>query len=196
MPTNDNTATGKEVNSFTAEDYQRYLLQKVVLDELFKIHKDYGRQIEKSFEPGDKRSIKNAQGVALGSLSKSMPSKKAVCADASILAAMAEEKGMELIDTLPSDPNRLQDAVNYLFEHAPELLDIHVSKEDEKELAAAVLEQWQITGELPTGWDVVDASAPSFRVSKGRSDAAKAATEHLLGQTTELLQLDRGQGEK
>ena len=68
-----------------------------------------------------------------------------------------------------------------------------MSREDEKELAEQVLSQWQITGQLPTGWEIVEASKPRFSVTPGRSKEAKAAIAYLTDQAGTILELEAGE---
>lgn len=192
MPTQDNTPNTPD--TISAQDYERVLLQAAVLKQLYARHSELKDQIQAQLTPGDKHAVKNAQGLALGSVSMSSPNKKAVCNDNAVLLGMAEDKGLEIIDALPqpTDP-RYQEIVDFLYETRPDLLDSSVSREDEKELAEQVLSQWQITGQLPAGWEIVEASKPRFSVTPGRSKEAKAAIAYLTDQAGTILELEAGE---
>ena len=115
------------------------------------IHKEFKDSICGEMEPGDKRTVKKAQGLELGSESKSAPGMKAVCTDSAVILAMVEEQGREIVDGLPvpSDP-RHEEIVRLLMEIGRrDLLESAVVKEDADAIAAKVLEGWQLTGDLP-----------------------------------------------
>lgn len=184
MPHNQNTPTPTN----TPEALQRLIIEAAVLKRLYAAHADYKQQVAKHFTPGDKRAVKNPQGLNIGSVSMSAPNKLAVCEDRQILLAEAKERGMEIIDALPAtDSEAGQEAIAVLLEHAPHLLASDVSKEDREEIAGTVLEHWQITGAIPTGWTIEDASAPRFSITPGRSKPAQAAIEHLVGEIETIL---------
>ncbi|OFP17185.1 hypothetical protein HMPREF2998_03060 [Corynebacterium sp. HMSC065A05] len=191
MHTQDNTPNTPD--TITVKDYERVLLQAAVLKQLYARHAELKDMIQAQLTPGDKRAVKNAQGLTLGSVSMSAPNKKAVCNDPAVLLGMAQDKGLEIIDALPqpADP-RYQEIVDFLYETRPDLLDSGVSRDDEKELAEQVLSQWQITGQLPAGWEVVEASKPRFSVTPGRSKGAKAAIAYLTDQAGTILELEQG----
>lgn len=166
----------------------RLVVEAAVMKQMQDAHKAFKSDVAKTLSPGESMKVKNDQGLDIGSVSMSAPNMKAVCGDKSILLADADQRGMELIDALPSPgSDKYQRAVDYLFENAPELLETHISSDDENQLAQEVLENWQITGELPTGWKIVQASAPSIRVTPGRTAPAKAAINHLVGKMNEIL---------
>lgn len=193
MPAQNNTAE-VQTSSSGLTDWERLILQSAALKKLNAIHKEFREDMTKALTPGDKRAVKNAQGLELGSVTLTAPSKKAVCDDNAALLAMADEKGMEIVDSLPpaGDP-RAQEIVNLLFEMGrTDLLDSFVPKEDADALAAEVLENWQITGELPLGWEIKDASQPSVRITPGRSKAAKAAIKIMLDGAGDALALNPG----
>ena len=189
ISTNDD-ANQTPTNELSIE--YRLALQKHVLDRLFAEHKELLESYKKQFAPGDKKTAQNPQGVNLASFSMSAPKKVAVCTDPAILAAMAEEKNMELVDVLPRDADRLQELLNHVYETRPDLLDVSISKDDEKELSEKVFKDWLVTGELPAGWEIKEASSPSFRVTKARSEQAKAVIDHLFGQAADILEINPG----
>lgn len=171
--------------------YLRLTLEAAALKHLIARHEDLKTTIGKTFNPGDKRTIKNAQGVTLATVSKTEPNKKAVCNDTNILLAMANDRGLEIVDSLPApDSDKGRQILELLEEHAPHLLDSAVTEADQKILAAEVLKKWQITGELPTGWEIKQASNPRFGVSLGRTSTAQAATAHMLTQIDDVLALE------
>lgn len=178
-------------------DHERLmvLLESVVIDTLYARHKERKNALAEQFEAGEKHDVKNAQGLKLGTVSKSSPNKKAVPTDESILIGAAAERGMELIDHLPREgTEEYVKAIDVLAEHAPELLPTPtVSKADVEEIAKGVLEQWQITGVEPIGWEIRDASAPRFSVTKPRGNGAKtakAAIAHIVGEVENILALE------
>lgn len=188
-------STNDDANQAQASELSieyRLALQKHVLDRLFAEHKELLEDYKQQFKPGDKKTAQNPQGVQLASFSMSAPKKVAVCTDSSVLAAMAEEENMELVDVLPRDADRLQELLNHVYETRPDLLDISISKEDEKELSEKVFKTWLVTGELPAGWEIKEASSPSFRVTKARNDQAKAVIDHLFGQAADILEINPG----
>lgn len=186
MPTQDNTPDRVKANGLDLA--QRVVLQSAVLGKLYAIHKEERRELEKQLAPGDKRTVKNNQGVKLGSASMSQPNKKAVCTDHSVLMAMAEDHGLEVIDALPepSDP-RYQEIVDLLFGVRNDLLESSISREDKEHLADHVLKEWQITGHLPAGWEIKDSSAPRMTINKDGNDVAKAAIEHMITRASNSL---------
>ena len=184
MTHNQNTPTPANI----PDALQRLIIEAAVLKRLYAAHADFKAEVAKDFTPGDRRAVKNQQGLALGSVSMSAPNKKAVCDDQQIILAEAQERGMEIIDALPAtDTEAGQEAIAVLLEHAPHLLASDVSKEDREEIADTVLEHWQITGTIPTGWTIEDASTPRFSITPGRSKAAQAAIEHLVGEIDTIL---------
>ncbi|APT92914.1 hypothetical protein CPHO_08480 [Corynebacterium phocae] len=174
---------------------EKVLLQAAVLKKLYAIHQDHKDAFTRQLEPGDKRTIKNAQGLALGSISKSVPNKKAVCEDPAVLMAMAMEQGVEILDGLPTEgDDRYIEIVDFLIKHQREdLLVPEISPADHKEIADGVLEKWQITGELPAGWKIKEASAPRVTVSPGRTKPVKAAIDHLVKKAGTVLELESGE---
>ena len=185
MQPNDNTPEHANAKYDLA---QRVILQAAILGKLYEVHKAEKKQLEKELQPGDKRTVTNEQGVKLGTASMSQPNKKAVCSDRATLLAMADEDGAEIIDALPpeGDP-RHQEIIDLLFEIRPDLLDSGVSKADEKHLADKVLEKWQITGELPAGWEITDASTARMTIRKGSDKVAKASIEHMITAASDSL---------
>lgn len=166
----------------------RLILEQAIMGNLKKENEAFKSQVSKAFKPGESSKVKNAQGLDIGSVSKSAPNKKAVCNDQSIVLAMAIDKGYDIHDALPvPGSDKAAELVDYLFENAPQFLESSISAPDLKEMSDEVLENHMIKGELPAGWEIVEASSPSFRVTPGRSAAAKAAIEHLLTQVEGLL---------
>ncbi|MDK8898169.1 hypothetical protein QP999_09500 [Corynebacterium sp. MSK004] len=194
MHTHDNTTT-PALETAERDPYEKVLLQAVVLRKLNGIHKEFKDSITRDMEPGDKRTVKNAQGLELGSVSKSAPGMKAVCTDSAVLLAMAEEQGREIVDGLPapSDP-RHEEIIRLLMELGrTDLLESAVVKEDADEIAAKVLEDWQISGQLPTGWEIKEASSPRVAINSKRSNAARAAIDHLVKEAGTVLALEAGE---
>lgn len=184
--------------AYTAEDrakdlrsegsLKRLLIEAAVLKKMQDAHKLYKSDVQKTLSTGESIKVKNDQGLELGSVSMTSPSMKAVCSDKSILLATADERGMELVDSLPAPgSDKYQQVVDYLYENAPELLETNVTRDDADQLGKEVLENWQITGELPAGWKTVEASTASIRVTPGRSAPAKAAIDHLVGKMNDIL---------
>lgn len=186
MPTQDNTPDHAKANGLNLA--QRVVLQSAVLGKLYEMHKEEKRELEKRLAPGDKRTVTNNQGVKLGTASMSQPNKKAVCTDHSVLLAMADDHGLEIIDALPApDDPRYQEIINLLFEIRPDLLDSSISREDEKHLADHVLKEWQIKGDLAPGWEIKDSSAPRMTIRKGTDEVAKSAIEHMITSASKSL---------
>lgn len=194
MHTHDNTTT-PALETAERDPYEKVLLQAVVLRKLNGIHKEFKDSITRDMEPGDRRTVKNAQGLELGSVSKSAPGMKAVCTDGAVLLAMADEQGREIVDGLPSpsDP-RHEEIIRLLMELGrTDLLESAVVKEDADEIAAKVLEDWQISGQLPTGWEIKEASSPRVAINSKRSNAARAAIDHLVKEAGTVLALEAGE---
>ena len=185
MSTTDDTTLTHELNMVMRE--------ACVLDQLYSLHKDRKDALARLFRPGEKHDVTNAQGLRMGSMSLSQPNKKAVCTDESILVGTAEAKGMELIDHLPAEGTpEYVEAIEVLREHAEHLLPPPtISRDDAAELASEALEQWQITGRAPLGWEITDASKPRFTVSKPRDAAGRAAMRHLIGQVHNILEIEQ-----
>lgn len=193
MHTHDNTPTPAPETA-ERDPYEKVLLQAVVLRKLNGIHKEFKDSITRDMEPGDKRTVKNAQGLELGSVSKSAPGMKAVCTDSAVLLAMAEEQGREIVDGLPSpsDP-RHEEIIRLLMELGrTDLLESAVVKEDADEIAAKVLEDWQITGDLPAGWEIREASTSRMSITPKRTKAARAAIDRLVQSTGAILEITDG----
>lgn len=189
MPTQNNTNSPAERN--THDDWQRLILQAVILPRLKDMYNQLKAELTRGMEPGDRRAIKNKQGVVYGSVSATNPSKKAVCTDSAVLLAMAEERGEEIIDALPAPGSeKAQQAIDFLFEFAPYLLDSGVAPEVEKKISEDVLERWQIEGEVPAGWEIKDASRSTIRITAGRSAAAKTIINRMLDSVIDVLELE------
>ncbi|MCZ9306984.1 hypothetical protein L8V01_05755 [Corynebacterium sp. c8Ua_181] len=186
MPTQNNTPDHTKANGLNLA--QRVVLQSAVLGKLYKMHKEEKRELEKQLAPGDKRTVTNDQGVKLGTASMSQPNKKAVCTDPAVLLGMAEDYGLEITDSLPDkeDP-RSQKIIDLLFEDHKELFDSDISKEDKKFLSGKILEEWQITGRLPVGWEIRDASTSRMSINKATDNVAKAAIEHMITRASNSL---------
>lgn len=195
MSTGDKNSTPAEYAAFTAE-INALLEQAEVLKILNGLHDQAKKNVAKFFAAGDKKAVKNAQGVELGSVSMTSPNKRAVCTDDAILMAMADDRGMEIIDGLPTDPEALQQCINIIYEHAPELLVQSISKEDRQELEGDVLRRWQVTGEVPTGWVIKDASTPRFTVAPARTALAKEALRYQVAPIARKIGLEIEKGEK
>lgn len=193
MKQHNHSTNDVQTVSPSRDPYERLLLQSAVLKQLNVIHGEFKNELAAELRPGDKHPVKNAQGLALGSVSMSAPGKKAVCTDKHVLLAEADERGMEIVDGLPdtTDP-RHQEIIDLLFDLRPDLLESHVVKDDAEKLAAEVLQNWQITGELPTGWEIKEASEPRLTVSPGRSTAAKAAIAFLVEKAGSVLEITDG----
>lgn len=194
MHEHDNTPVSAHETT-ERDPYEKVLLQAVVLRKLNGIHKEFKDSITREMEPGDKRTVKNAQGLELGSVSKSAPGMKAVCTDSAVLLAMAEDQGREIVDGLPapSDP-RHEEIIRLLMELGrTDLLESAVVKEDADAIAAQVLEDWQISGQLPTGWEIKEASSPRVAINSKRSNAARAAIDHLVKEAGTVLALEAGE---
>lgn len=185
MQPNDNTPEHANAKYDLA---QRVILQAAILGKLYEVHKAEKKQLEKELQPGDKRTVTNEQGVKLGTASMSQPNKKAVCTDPAVLLAMAEDYGLEITDSLPDkeDP-RSQKIIDLLFDDHKELFDSDISKEDKKFLSNKILEEWQITGRLPAGWEIRDASAPRMSINKATGNIAKAAIDHMITRASNSL---------
>ena len=165
------------------EQLLRVLKQKYMLNLLYAINKDDVAAIAAGYEPGDKTDVKNEQGLKLGSVSMSNPSKKAVPDDDSVLLGYAVEHGHEVEDFLPEPGTPEYNAVIELVYSAgreEELLRPGVEKTVREEITAEVLENWEFTGNVPTGWSIKDASNPRFTVSLGRTAKSKLAMEHAM----------------
>lgn len=185
MQPNDNTPEHANAKYDLA---QRVILQAAILGKLYEVHKAEKKQLEKELHPGDKRTVTNEQGVKLGTASMSQPNKKAVCTDHSVLLAMADDHGLEIIDALPApDDPRHQEIIDLLFEIRPDLLDSSISRDDEKHLANHVLKEWQIKGDPAPGWEIKDSSAPRMTIRKGTDEVAKAAIEHMITSASNSL---------
>lgn len=186
MPTQDNTPDHVNANGLNLA--QRVVLQSAVLGKLYEMHKEEKRELEKQLAPGDKRTVTNNQGVKLGTASMSQPNKKAVCTDPAVLLGMAEDYGLEITDSLPDkeDP-RSQKIIDLLFDDHKELFDSDISKEDKKFLSNKILEEWQITGRLPVGWEIRDASTSRMSINKATDNVAKAAIDHMITRASNSL---------
>lgn len=193
MQNNDNTPARMNGN-VERDPYEKLLLQSVVLRRLNGIHKEFKDSIVKELQPGDSRKVKNAQGLELGTVSMSSPNVKAVCTDNAILLAMANEQGSEIVDGLPAPRDeRHQQIIDLLFEIGrTDLLESSVVKEDADAIAAKVLEEWQISGQLPTGWEIKEASSPRVTINSKRSNAARAAIDHLVKEAGAVLEITDG----
>lgn len=198
MPHQDNTPAKPPVNldgeASTGDKLIRLITEAALLDELYKRHKEFKEELAGGFEPGDKRTIKNRQGLELGSASKTAPAPKAVPDDMSVILTQADAEGRELIDELPAPGTPEYDEVmDLVFNHAPHLLRTSIGKDDADAMAKDALEHWQITGEVKPGWKITEGSRATFRLNKGRSKAAKAAVAHLVTKIDGLLELPSGE---
>ena len=173
------------------EQAARLVKQKYVLDLLYGIHKDETAALAAEYEAGDKAEIKNDNGVKIGTVSMSNPNKKAVPDDESVLLGYAVEHGYEVEDMLPANdtPEAVEIVKLVAAAGREDLLVPSISKDDEDEIKAKVLEDWEFTGgaELPLGWEIKNASNPRFTVRKGASAKAKAAFERETAPIREAL---------
>lgn len=192
MSNSHSSSTPDKINLRDQDTLRQLLMQDYALGQLYGIHKDLKADIASQFTSGEKVEITNEQGVKLGSVSMSQPSKKAVPDDDSVLLGYATSHGYEVEDVLPAygtpEYNKVIDLI-YAAGREGELLGVSVSPSDEKEIAAKVLEGWQFTGELEPGWKIQDASQPRFTLSKGRTAQAKAALEHFTAPVREALEI-------
>ena len=191
MDTN-NTTTPATLGQLTKnERAARLIKQKFVLDMLYAVHKDETAALAAEYEAGDKAEIKNDNGVKIGTVSMSNPNKKAVPDDASVLLGYATGHGYEVEDMLPADGTpEAHEIINLVYTAGREdLLTASVTAEVEKEICQEVLKNWKFTGgkELPLGWEIKDASNPTFSVRKGASAQAKAAFETEMEPIREAL---------
>lgn len=185
MQPNDNTPEHANAKYDLA---QRVILQASILGKLYEVHKAEKKQLEKELQPGDKRTVTNEQGVKLGTASMSQPNKKAVCTDPAVLLAMAEDYGLEITDSLPSNEDpRAQEIIDLLFDDHKELFDSDISKEDKNFLSEKILTEWQITGRLPAGWEIHDASTSRMSIRKEGSKVAKASIERMITAASDSL---------
>ena len=162
----------------------RLIKQKFVLNMLYAVHEDETAALAAEYEPGEKAEIKNDNGVKIGTVSMSNPSKKAVPDDDSVLLGYATGHGYEVEDGLPAEGSKAaQEIIDLVYAAGREdLLTASVTAEVEKAICQEVLKNWEFTGgkELPLGWEIKDASNPRFTVAKGRSAQAKAAFEREM----------------
>lgn len=144
--------------------------------------------------PGNKRTVKNVQGLELGSVSVSAPGMKAVCTDNAVLLAMAEEQGREIVNglTAPSDP-RHEESISLLMELGrTDLLESAVVKGDSDAIAKKFLEDWQITGDLLTGWEIREASTSRMSTTPKCSKAARVTINRLVQSAGAVLEITDG----
>ena len=173
--TNDSTQSGEMV--LTTEAGIRLIVERLILDQLTTLNKDFRAQVENTLEPGDSRKIRTTKGVEVGTIGRSSITYKAVPEDMAVVLADAADRGIELIDTLPTeDDPRYQTIIAILLEQAPELLDTSIPPESRGELADEVLEEWEITDHVREGWKIVE-TAPRFSVKPKRNARALMALE-------------------
>lgn len=174
---NSNYSTNSKELALTTVTGVRLIVERLILDQLTTLNKDFRAQVEKTLEPGDSRKIRTTKGVEVGTIGRSSVTYKAVPEDMAVVLADAADRGIELIDTLPpEDDPRYQTIIAILFEHAPELLDTSIPPESREELADEVLEEWEITDHVREGWKIVK-TAPRFSVRPKRSQRALLALE-------------------
>lgn len=178
------------------------LIRKYVLDELISYSKDMEAALNGALSSGEKIEVTNAQGVKLGSVSMSKPAPKAVPDSHEVAMGMAQDMGFEIIDTLPDpESDKGRELIDYLFENAPQFLDMSISRDDAKTMQEKVLEDWQITGKTPLGWQIQH-PAGKLTVTKLRQgtkngDIARKAVEHILSEMkAPLLELEALTGDK
>lgn len=191
--------TSMEINTQT--ERLLVLVESAVLDRLYAKHKERKEALAAAFNPGEKFDVTNDQGLKLGTISMSQPNKKAVPVDISVIAVQALERGYELTDRLPEPGSPNYDkAIQVLSEHAPELLPPPVVPTSAiNAIAQEMLEQWQITGQPPIGWEIRDASRPTFRVAKTRGregKIAQKAIDHLVNQIDGILAIEGPKADK
>lgn len=174
------------------EHAARLIKQKYILELLTDIHKDETAMLARKYDAGDKAEIKNDNGVKIGTVSMSNPTKKAVEDDEAVLLGYAMEHGYDVEDALPANGTReaLQ-IIDLVYAAGKEdLLIPSVSEEHAATIRDQVLRDWEFTGgkDLPLGWNIKDASSPRFSVRKGSSAQAKAAFEREMEPIREVLE--------
>lgn len=176
MNNTDDSTNSKEL-ALTTVTGVRLIVERLILDQLTTLNKDFRAQVEQTLEPGDSRKIRTTKGVEVGTIGRSSVTYKAIPEDMAVVLADAADRGIELIDALPpEDDPRYQKIIAILFEHAPELLDTTIPPESREELADEVLEEWEITDHVRDGWKIVK-TAPRFSVRPKRSQRALMALE-------------------
>lgn len=147
-----------------------------VAQEGAKTNYDKGRVIgaEQYFAPGDRITIKDPlTGAKLGTAGMTDPDPKATVEDRDLFTAyMAEEDPDSITTTEGIDPERFDDAMDVLRQHAPHLLVTteHVRVQHEK----AVLDKAAATGDPVPGVEVrKPAGVVNVRLSKDGKDAIR-----------------------
>lgn len=174
------------------ENLERALLQQAVIKKLKEIADDDKARIHHALANGEKRAVKNARGAELGSVYRTNPKPRFVIEDMAAVLPEAQDKGMEIIDLLPTDPGspEYHEAAAILAEHAPELLHQQITKADLDALTAEVKEQWEITGQLPAGWAIQEGK--DGYTAMRPNTTGKKVVEHMLSKTKDVLALTEG----
>ncbi|WP_293955051.1 hypothetical protein [uncultured Corynebacterium sp.] len=139
------------------ENLEVAMLQDAVVKELTKIAKDSKSDIHSVLADGEKQLVRNERGVELGSIYRTSPKPTARVVDLAAVAAQADEAGEELEYRLPAPGTaEYQQAVELVLVHNEDLLVLDLTPEAVKNLSEKVLAEWQVTGKVPVGWEIVE----------------------------------------
>ena len=128
---------------------------------------------------GESRRITNAQGAHTLTVSKSRPQPKLAPVDEAVIMGEAVAKGMEITDLLPAEgTEEYAEAVRIISEHAPHLLRPVITGSDLDALAKEATMQWQTTGVVPEGWEVIPAGEP--RLSLHPTNVGKVISQQAV----------------
>ena len=160
----EDTPTTAEVEQLTRkekllsrENLEIAMLQDAVVKELTKIAKDSKNDIHSVLADGEKQLVRNERGVELGSIYRTSPQPPARVVDLAAVAAQADEAGEELEYKLPAPGTaEYQQVVELVLVHNEDLLVLDLTPEAVKNLSEKVLAEWQVTGKVPVGWEIVE----------------------------------------
>lgn len=156
------------MNDTSTPNIADIVVEKAVLNQLYAEHKEKVDALKASMNAGESKKALNERGLQYGSISLAKKSPTAKIDDPSIVAAQADELGIELIDTIPAPgTDGHEEVVNYLAEYAPHLLGVPeiANKEELKALADKAVETWQETGKAPLGWKVTEGGAGNLTIN-------------------------------
>lgn len=174
------------------EHLEKVSMEVAVSKALYAVAKDHQNEVDALLENGQSIKVLNSRGVHIATVGKSNPQPKFVVADMAVVLPGAVDAGCEVVDLLPDDESSeaYAAAVEVLAEHAPHLLRPVLPEHEEERLRDDVRTRWEVTGELPAGWEIQEArsGSTSVRVSK----VGKEMVAHLLEGTKSVLEITEG----
>jgi len=169
------------------ENLETVLLQQAVVKELKKIADDGKQALHAVLADGEKRVVLNERGAELGSIYRTSSKPAAKIVDINVVAAQADEQGEEIIYRLPAlGTPEYERVVDLVLSHDPDLAVVEIAPDGVKAMSEKVLADWEVTGNVPDGWEIVDGKA-GYTATR-LSAVGKRVVAHLMEGNAKLLE--------